>query len=1833
MAEDLKRRLHFGDPGLCLGAAAKLYGQVVRQKEKIAGSGPINSQTPQIAELKILWDQCTVESNSVSIACSETLVSLVRDGHADFSYVMRGLLNVIPSAVSCIGAVQALRQLLLLDMHACVAAEGTYHCRFGLRNPPHPFISALTSRPDCWPIILQEVSKLLHATDERFSCHNVRMLSPFLSYVMLNPTTPHQLITFKVLLAETLLQAGTSTGPVAMDICTFFLDCLHQMKVKNLQELSEVNVYLVKLANVVQAQEETNKTLLKSLSIAAFTLCKECVTFGHDVTPCIKVVGMAMESCDIDLVDESVICCLSWLLLKVPPDQLKGLLSVAWKIVNACEHEEQTYTSGLKMLLLPLLRIISTPVYTEVTMERQERSANQKQASQLLSCVSRIVQQAKRRQLRQKEKIPNHSLNAWYQLMQRCGQLSRTLMGHPKASHDWLFNLQSSLSSVDNVSPLVVLIVSSLFWEKEAEVVQASLNVLINIASRDCSWAPSLLPLLLYRLSQEHDPAMTFDLLSAIPKTATHKVCMTAVIRALQSLAMGDAALTPLVLRLTTQLWKLQDRSFPHLQKLLSQSPSGIPGSEDTAYELLLAKAASIRDVCELRPHHGADLLPLLSKLLNECTSDRESSIAAMALDALYTLCQAEVVDLRTMWAVLAPKLTKDNRPLVLQNLCKLLGSAPGLLADSQDSEDFCDEVVELLWKYSNHGNPVVSSAAFTALANFQEDDFTLDDLPPEVAQEEKEKIEKAKQKETGDKTDKKSSKEEEEEEEEEEYEAIPPSCYVKLLMNIHEEVLPAYQVFLSSLLVEEVKNLPRGVYKSGARQRQQTASRSKTLDSIPSLLLNRFERVKQPGLKPGLAVGLLCCFEPKRETSQRDDKPGRRHVINKGRGYQHMINTLMNEVRVESTNWFELIQLPQAWMSLMQNALPALIQSRCAELELQRSHGHLDESPADFQARVNTAWLWVRDKLTDQIKTAAKSNSLAQSNSVLALASLAVVTTRHFLALDNDDDNETRSSNQSSSQHAGQTHWLGVVIDTLLSLLGFKPASDAKIFTWYQLHSGEPGVGLPAAVQGNAALGLALLAPFLLTTDTQQLHRIIDVMIEGLPGQPKAQRSHDAQMHHGMALGMLTARLYEEHYLDYTGSEGEVKMIRVVDALESASLSTSDGSTSYGALLGLALALCAMTTEGAVHTKAHVANVHHKLIARLDGEDKDTLFVEALCMCIGCVTAAGFHSNIISPAVAFDVAVKLQTRCQEHNQNTGVAVSTGVMFHCLVGSSHPSVAPLLANLFSTWSSTIANQTASVSQKTGAMYGLAGLVTGTGLLMQNCTQTQITSDMQNQRIAVVKQINQVLSDWSDPSIQNTAAFLLGYLHLVSSSAPESNTGIPASYSYLPETSILRACMDHLILASKTGPELVPPSRLETLLLCLTGRRGAMPPLPPVNWTAVLSSIIRLPYGEKVHGLCMELALSQCQRPSSSLLCVTAWLSPSIFTTFKESCKLILFGSLPALMRVVPTSKLKPFIETNLMEPFRAVGVHTLDQCEVIVDSLLAALRIPDPAQGIVVILHKAVKDVYSLVPATLQKAHGRVLAKLAQCLCHLPGQEIDAVTSPLAQNSLLKATFVRSYIVCQGKQSLMWLNPCIDVAMNVADTSQHRSMIWTLLVALAQCDSNRSQHTASMPRVHWLLELMGHARNIAHAKTQLAPNRPIHTAVQILLDVFAAAIVAWSSSDLPLILGLAPSWLTAHHSEQGPGKMSTSGVGFRVIEQQASEDVLQLLPHSLPLLLKREPWSQITDKVLNWLLDMHDVERDMLSPNTKTHLKATILSLRHTPAFNNPACWTRIHSL
>ena len=88
--------------------------------------------------------------------------------------------------------------------------------------------------------------------------------------------------------------------------------------------------------------------------------------------------------------------------------------------------------------------------------------------------------------------------------------------------------------------------------------------------------------------------------------TTTHRdllplqACIAPILRTLQVMG-GVRTLVAQSLRLVTALWQLQDRCFPQLQKMLHDSDSIFVASSAKVNEILISKAACIRDVCSVR--------------------------------------------------------------------------------------------------------------------------------------------------------------------------------------------------------------------------------------------------------------------------------------------------------------------------------------------------------------------------------------------------------------------------------------------------------------------------------------------------------------------------------------------------------------------------------------------------------------------------------------------------------------------------------------------------------------------------------------------------------------------------------------------------------------------------------------------------------------------------------------------------------------------------------------------------------------------------------------------------------------------------------------------------------------------------------------------------------------------------------------------------------------------------------------------------------------------------------------------------------------------------------
>ena len=100
--------------------------------------------------------------------------------------------------------------------------------------------------------------------------------------------------------------------------------------------------------------------------------------------------------------------------------------------------------------------------------------------------------------------------------------------------------------------------------------------------------------------------------------------------------------MTPVIIQLYLKLWKVDNRTYSYLHKMLHEYPS-----ENLKLELNLSKAIALKEICCVAPHfHGKSVIGLLSKILNESEDEVHGSASALSIEAVIELCKACVIDI-----------------------------------------------------------------------------------------------------------------------------------------------------------------------------------------------------------------------------------------------------------------------------------------------------------------------------------------------------------------------------------------------------------------------------------------------------------------------------------------------------------------------------------------------------------------------------------------------------------------------------------------------------------------------------------------------------------------------------------------------------------------------------------------------------------------------------------------------------------------------------------------------------------------------------------------------------------------------------------------------------------------------------------------------------------------------------------------------------------------------------------------------------------------------------------------------------------------------------------
>lgn len=152
-------------------------------------------------------------------------------------------------------------------------------------------------------------------------------------------------------------------------------------------------------------------------------------------------------------------------------------------------------------------------------------------------------------------------------------------------------------------------------------------------------------------------------------------------------------------------------------------------------------------------------------------------------------------------WQVLAPKMRKEKRTVVLESLCELFANIPSYLFRASDDYDrFIIDVVTHLWSYTTCDDTRVAKAAFKALKSYHIERIPLNALPPDFLSDIT-----AHQVKSG-KTDNEGNKPEN-------LQYIPGTCWIQMLKNVNRSVLSAAGDLLIFYIRDELSGFRSRIY------------------------------------------------------------------------------------------------------------------------------------------------------------------------------------------------------------------------------------------------------------------------------------------------------------------------------------------------------------------------------------------------------------------------------------------------------------------------------------------------------------------------------------------------------------------------------------------------------------------------------------------------------------------------------------------------------------------------------------------------------------------------------------------------------------------------------------------------------------------------------------------------------------------------------------------------------------------------------------------------------------------------------------------------------------
>ncbi|CAJ0965409.1 unnamed protein product [Ranitomeya imitator] len=481
------------------------------------------------------------------------------------------------------------------------------------------------------------------------------------------------------------------------------------------------------------------------------------------------------------------------------------------------------------------------------------------------------------------------------------------------------------------------------------------------------------------------------------------------------------------------------------------------------------------------------------------------------------------------------------------------------------------------------------------------------------------------------------------------------------------------------------------------------------------------------------------------------------------------------------------------------------------------------------------------------------------------------------------------------------------------------------------------------------------------------------------------------------------------------------------------------------------------MSQGSQTDSRVHVSATLRKLYECLDNSSEQSRAVqEVLSYVVAGVSVSAFSAGILGAEEAEQHMNKLRTLTEQNQQTPGLALALGSIVHGLSVGGHGKAEDLNNRLLPAWIKILLAEGCPTMQRLAALNGAIALVGSESAVIQLKSEVIQSSLYQSKLSEVIKTITQIISFSGAIGLQTNAAWILGHLHLSSLSSSQSRTSVPPDFSYLPERSLIRALVDFLISAGKKGPEAIPPALVR---VC-----------------------------EEIQKLCVQIAVTQAQTSPNAAVLLGMWVVPPLVYSLNVTTRSYLATSLCLWMKHVSEDKLQTFADVFVVSQFESQSkTSDVEISNNILLGLTQAMKLSNPPQHCWSFLCKTIERLYLLLPAEIQKTNMGIYIEVSKCISELADSEVERICC-ISKDNIAKSTFVRVYLISQGRLPLSYLWQVIEVAVECSDNV---AIIWMLLQTFYQTRVLSHQNTGILKRLDWLLDLISYIRNIAYKSTPL----------------------------------------------------------------------------------------------------------------------------------------------